>query len=52
MEQFIWLSCRYVGGVWTLVVTGMDGIVFWGPILIHFFIDKDSETGELPSFPQ
>ncbi|CAL5229393.1 g12711 [Coccomyxa viridis] len=35
----------YVGAVWTLVVTGMDGIVFWGPILIHSFTDSDSGTG-------
>ncbi len=23
----------------------MDGIVFWGPILIHTFTDSDSGTG-------
>ena len=37
--------CRYMGAVWTLVVTGMDGIVFWGPTLIHSFIDSDSGVG-------
>lgn len=40
-----WPLCRYLGAVWTLVVTGMDGIVFWGPILIHTFTDGDSGTG-------
>ena len=40
-------GCRYMGAVWTLVVTGMDGIVFWGPTLIHTFIDSDSGVGAL-----
>ena len=34
-----------MGAVWTLLVTGMDGIVFWAPILIHTFRDGDSGTG-------
>ena len=37
--------CRYVGAVWTLVVPGMDGVVFWGPVLIHTFTDSDSGAG-------
>lgn len=31
--------------VWTLVVTGMDGIVFWAPILIHTISDPDGVSG-------
>ncbi len=37
-----------MGGVWTLVVTGMDGIVFWGPIWIHTFRDVDAGAGTPP----
>ncbi|CAL8464997.1 g4532 [Coccomyxa elongata] len=34
----------YLGLVWTLVATGLDGIVFWGPILIHNILDMDSSS--------
>ena len=28
------------------MVTGMDGIVFWGPLLIHTIMDGDSGSGD------
>ena len=30
------------------MVTGMDGIVFWGPLLIHTIMDGDSGSGDAP----
>lgn len=45
LANFLVLRARYLGIVWTLVATGLDGIVFWGPIIIHTILDTDSASG-------
>jgi hypothetical protein len=42
------LERRYLGAVWGLVEAAMDGITFWGPLLIRKILDPDTDsTGQM-----
>jgi hypothetical protein len=38
------ISNRWLGGVWLLVAAGMDGITFFGPLLIRRILDADTTS--------
>ena len=39
---------RYLGAVWGLVEAAMDGITFWGPLLIRKILDPETvSTGQI-----
>jgi hypothetical protein len=45
----VYLPARYLAIIWTMVVTAQDGIVFWGPIIIHKIMGADCSSGAAPS---